>query len=150
MHRCVLHKTIRLEAPLSLSLFVYISCASTSRAPRPVLVRHHRSPFLPPPTMTFASRGYSISQQQPSSPHAHVAIIKGKYTYNTMSIFYHLFLFLLLFAETFAQELDLERKARQQQSAQQNQQQSQHSDRDIKSPVPGTSWIYLYDIIISK
>lgn len=40
-------------------------------------------------------------------------------------------------AETFAQELDLERKARQQQSAQQNQQQSQHSERDIKSPVPG-------------
>lgn len=49
-----------------------------------------------------------------------------------------LFLFRLFFsAETFAQELDLERKARQQQSAQQNQQQGAHSDRDIKSPVPG-------------
>jgi len=88
--------------------------------------------------MTFASRGYSISQQQPfaaSRPRGN----KGKtyITRRTQREFFNIILFLLLFAETFAQELDLERKARQQQSAQQNQQQSQHSDRDIKSPVPG-------------
>lgn len=98
--------------------------------------------------MTFAWRGYSISRQH-GALDARTRRNKGKNIHTTRytvyarieMIFFSVLtvhFFLLLSAETFAQELDLERKARQQQSAQQNQQQSQHSDRDIKSPVPGT------------
>lgn len=38
MHRCVLHKTIRPAAPLS--LLVYILCISTSHAPHPITPPH--------------------------------------------------------------------------------------------------------------
>lgn len=140
MHRCVLHKTIRPKAPLS--LLVYIG---TFRPP-PLPSARPRSPLYPRLHLHRRRQWHlpraaiRLCSQQRSTPSPRNRTKENKTQWELFSFFH--FFFLLLFAETFAQELDLERKARQQQSAQQNQQQSQHSDRDIKSPVPGMC-IYL-------
>lgn len=58
MHRCVLHKTIRPKASLSLFTVYIYKYIGTSRSP------------LPPTTMTFALRDYSISRDYNSPRHA--------------------------------------------------------------------------------